>query len=105
MWHDIRYLTKGPTKFFGPLLRRQRTLFKRIKLPDDLYSAATEGAWLKVPKCPLPEYIEGRAKGTHKLINGTLYRLVPWDELEDTFPFKNILRKGLKLLTPRGWTK
>lgn len=81
-------------------------MFKRIKLPDDLYATTTEGAWLKVPKCPLPEYIEGRAKGTHKLINGTLYKLVPWDELETGFsPIRNAFRKMVKFVMPRMWTK
>ena len=83
-------------KILNKSTRRHRAVMRRIKLPDDLYECATEGAWLKAYNCPLPTYIEGAAKGTHKLVNGIVYKLVLWDELEDRFyPIKAWLRKWL----------
>ena len=63
-------------------IRRHNLVMQRIKLPDDLHSVTTEGAWLKVKNCPLPSFIEGQARGTHKIEGGKVYRLVAWDELE-----------------------
>jgi hypothetical protein len=74
---NLKIMNKG--------IRRHRAIMRRIKLPDDLHAATTEGAWLKAYDCPLPTYIEGAAKGTHKLVDGSIYKLVLWGELEDRF--------------------
>jgi hypothetical protein len=84
---NLKILNKG--------IRRHLAINRRIKLPGDLYQVTDEGAWIRAHDCPLPTYIEGAAKGTHKQINGKVYKLLLWDELEDRFyPIKAWWKKS-----------